>query len=279
MDVGPAVVAEYAKRESAVNLQPFVPTSPVRNLEAFAYGAGLGSIAGIIALVWLLRDRPRFGPGWWTVLGWVGVGFVLYSIAGTGTQRYVLPVVPGVALLGGMWFAAALRDFPRLRGRLAWGAGVLVGLLAVGQGLWYGYARNEAGFDVRSPRAFLAELLARPDVDPDRLAAFGFWTGGLDYAAGQPVEPFGDPALPRAWSIPQGVPMIDELKAEMRRRGGAWTLLIREDPDPDAPTTTPPIERLPVLGFEVEPIPVEAEYMIDEASNRVRAVRVRLEGE
>jgi 4-amino-4-deoxy-L-arabinose transferase-like glycosyltransferase len=269
-DVGREVVEMYAARESAANLQPFVPASPVRNLEAFAYGAGLGSIAAIVAAVWLVRDRPRFASGWWVVLGWIALGFVLYSVAGTGTQRYVLPVLPGVALLGGMWFAAALRDLPaRLTlARAAWTALIA---LAVGQGVWYGFARDRAGYDWRSPDAFMDELLAAPGVDPARLATLDFWTGAIDAAAGQPVRVYRGPGMPLVDGYPHIAPKLPELTAELAAEGSAWTILVVEPPMPGQPL---PAQRFADAGLAATPIETTAEFRLDKGQDTVRAYRV-----
>jgi len=265
-DVGAETLGHYAYRESANNLSLFIPNSSVRALEALAYGAGIGSICALIAGVWLLKDRPRFQLGWYTAVGWLLTSLV-YTLSTTGTHRYLLPVLPGVAILGGTWFAAALRDFP-IRKQLRIGMGLGVAALAIGQGVWYGYARNRTGYQSRSPDAFVTELIEAHQTAPDDLVTFDFWTGALDASAGQPVEPYSDPATRPVFDFPHVAPNVSALKQRMSDDPERdWTILYRDDGKAE--------NRLRELDFTLARVPVEAEFLFDKFTTPIAAARVK----
>jgi 4-amino-4-deoxy-L-arabinose transferase-like glycosyltransferase len=272
---GAAAVFVTAAEEADDNLRLFVASAPVRYLGALSYGAGLGSLAALAAVVWLLRDRPPVRRGWFIVIAWVGLGVLAFSLLTKGVPRYLTPVWPGVAILGGMWFASLLRD-TRRRVRLARAAGAAVLLLAGAQGLWYGWLADRYQGD-RSPREFIQELLAPPAaVDPSRLATFEFRTPALDYYAGQYIEPVGETGMRD--SMTGSTAMTLEQVAERARdaREGGVVLLVRWsgrtadgrlDPAPAA-------QRLTAAGMHIERIPLHARFAIDGGRSEVAAVRV-----
>lgn len=259
-----------AAEEAEDNLRPFIPESPLNNLEALAYGAGLGSAAAIIAVIWLLKDRPRPHPSWFIVLAWVGLGFAAFSVFGKGVPRYLTPVWPGVAILGGLWIASFLRDVRRPgRARTVLGAAVLA--LALGQAWWYAIGR-ERFHGERSPRAIVTELLGPGfDVDPANLATFEFRTPAIDYYAGRTVPPVGQirqrtgMAGVEPWTL-------DDLRDEAARRGDL-VLLIRANPA-DGSDPRPAPDRLAEAGFIVQTLPTSARFVIDAGRTEVRAVRI-----
>ena len=269
--IGPDAVRAALELEATENLQLFVHEAPLAYLEAAAYGVGLGSIAAIAGLVWLVRDRVRPTPGLCIVIAWVVLGVCGFAVLSKGVPRYLTPVWPGVALLGGAWMASAVRDFA-WGGVLARVAGVAIAVMAVTQGAWYGYGREMAEPE-RSPRAFVAAL-REPGllVDPSRLASVDFWHPAVEYYAGVRIEPYFD-AGPET-RHPFGAPLplsslVDRVRAE-----GPWTVLVRAAPHADAEPGDP-LERLRAAGLDVTPLDVGARFEIDYGRTEVLAVRVR----
>ncbi len=269
--IGHDAVQAALELETTENLQLFVHEAPLAYLEAAAYGVGLGSIAALAGLVWLVRDRVRPTPGLCVVIAWVVLGACGFAVLSKGVPRYLTPVWPGVALLGGAWMASAVRD-------LAWGrtlariAGVIVAVMAVGQGAWYGYGREVVEAE-RSPRAFVAAL-GEPGllVDPNRLASVDFWHPAVEYYAGVRIEPYFD-AGPET-RHPFGAPLPLSVLVDRVRAEGAWTVLVRSAPHADAEPGDP-LDRLRAAGLEVTPLEVGARFEIDYGRTEVLAVRVR----
>ncbi|TVQ61678.1 MAG: phospholipid carrier-dependent glycosyltransferase [Phycisphaerales bacterium] len=274
--VGQQAVDLAVRTEAGENLELLDTESPVNNLEAASFGVGLGSIACIAAIVWLLKDRPRFRPGWWIVVAWVALGFAAFCYLSKGVPRYLTPVWPGIAMLGGLWFAHLLGDLkPRTAQGVRTVAYAAVLALAIGQGVWYGYARDELQGD-RSPRDLIAELLApERGVDARTLAVYDLWSPAVDFYVGRTVERW-DGIEPDA-DIPGGsAPPVEELLAQLRESGGSRVLLVREGPHPGGITGETGPEQLERLGFDVEFIPLESAWVIDNRRTGVAAVRVRV---
>ncbi len=270
--VGGADAARLVSEEAEDNLRLLVPQAPLNNLEAAAFGVGLGSIAAILALVWLIKDRPRFAggrPGWFIVIAWVGLGLAAFSLLGKGVGRYLTPLWPGIAILGGMFLAAALIDSRRprlLRTILV----IIVLALALTQSWYYGFGREQYDAD-RSPRALIAELLAAPlAIAPASIATFEFRTPALDYELDRWVQPVGDMGMRpgmaggESWSL-------DQLRDHTRTHGPV-TLLVRTS---EPTKREPAIERLRAAGFAVESIPTTAKFTIDAGKAPIAAVRVK----
>ncbi len=277
--VGREAVDMAVRTEAGENLELLDTDSPINNLEAAAFGVGLGSIACIIAIIWLLKDRPRFRPGWWIVLAWVALGFAAFCYLSKGVPRYLTPVWPGIAMLGGLWFAHFLGELQPKPARLARTiAYVAVLALAIGQGVFYGYAREAFQRD-RSPRDLVRELL-RPElgVEARELGVYDLWSPAVDFYAGRTVERW-DGVEPDA-DIPGGsAPPVEHLLALLRETGGSRVLLVRATPHPGGTTGETGPEQLERLGFDVEPIELEHDWVIDNRRTRVIAVRVRVPGD
>lgn len=268
--VGRDAIERYAAGEAADNINALVLDAPARGLEVFAYAAGLGSIAAIIAIVWILRDRPRLPATLLLVAAWIVFPLVVFSAFGRGTHRYLIPTVPAIALLGGVWIASWIRDKrPTLGPRLM---GAIVALLALGQGAWYGHLRDER-YAHRSPREFIAELVRTPGVDPTRLGCLDVWTPAFDYYAAHPVRPFFQ--IDTSVDFPHAVEPIDTLREELARTGGWYTLIVRTKPAPRFASEASPIDRLRAVGFVVEPIDMQSDFRVDRFSTPMTAVRVR----
>lgn len=258
--VGPQATAA-ASREADDNLAFFVLSSPARGLEVFAYGAGLGSIAAIIALLWIVKDRPRLPRGLAWALAWAFLSLVVYSAMGRGAHRYLLPMLPAVSILGGAWLASFIRDVsPRLAPRVA---AAIVTALAVAQGLWYGFGR-EALYPQRSPRDFLAQVRAHPGYDAARVASLDIWSPAFDVYAGGFVTPYTD--TDATYDYPHPVPPLADLLARLTSDPAPLTLLLRDDPAV--------IERLAAQGLRIDRIPTTAPFAVDEWRTPMAAVRV-----
>ncbi|MEO1511422.1 MAG: hypothetical protein AAFU70_05045, partial [Planctomycetota bacterium] len=188
--LGENAVGESLAREAADNVRVFVPDAAAEYAEAWLYAAGLGSAAAVIALVWLLRDRPRLRPGWFLVLAWAALPVLVFGLTGRGTARYITGAWPGVALLGGLWMAHAVRD-------LAW-ARVLPRIVpavsaagALAMGVYYALLRPDH-LRGDSPRELLLDT-----IEPgDRVATLGLLDQCVDVyvkaAGGEMIGHFHD---------------------------------------------------------------------------------------
>lgn len=267
--IGSAKLSALVGEEAADNLRLFVPEAPLNNLEAMSFGVGLGSIAAIVALVWLVRDRRALtgwiAPGWVLVLVWIAGSFVAFSVLGKGVPRYLTPMWPAIAMLGGMWMAFAIRDLAFIR-RAAPVIALAAALVAIGQGAWYGYGR-ERYFPARSPRAFTHELLALPGQDPSRLYAFEFWTPAVDYYAGRRVPGVvigGGADRPGLRYV--GPETLADVQRVVERDGKPVTMLLRLAQAPGMAEKSAEA-CLREAGFSVTRIPLSARFVTD--NNRV----------
>jgi 4-amino-4-deoxy-L-arabinose transferase-like glycosyltransferase len=184
--VDPETLARLRAAEVDDNLRLLVPESPVNNLSFFAYGVGAASVACLIALFWIARDKPRLTTGRIVLLAWVLLGLVVFSTMGKGVARYLTPLWPATALLGGWWLVCAQRDIPRtLAGAHAWRVvPALIITLSFAINAWW-YADGRGRFHPeRSARALTSAMLDELDVDPRRVGAFGFVSQGLSDAFG-----------------------------------------------------------------------------------------------
>ena len=205
------------------------------------------------------------------ILAWVAVSFAAFSVMGKGVPRYLTPMWPGMALMGGMWIAS-LESRASVGPRATRAMAIAIALLAIGQGWWYGYAR-EARFGDRSPRAFVAELTSPGHaVSTSRLGALDIWDPRLDYYTHAHVQPFED-AGPGVGVAGVTSAPIARLLEQLRREGGSYTLLIRAAPHPTVGDGIP-IERLRSIGFAVEQIELESAFTVDNRKTPVIAVRV-----
>jgi len=267
--IGDGTVRAAAAEEAADNLRLLVAESPVNNLEAASYGVGLGSLAAIAAVIWLLKDRPRLSAGWYTVLAWCGLGLIAFSTLGKGVPRYLTPLWPGIAMLGGLWMTSAVRDFRR--GRLLARATVIAAIaMALAQAWWYAAGRERSYAD-RSPRDFVAALA--PALEPgEPLASFEFSTPALDYYARRPVESFLDIA-PRRNLRMVGPRTLAELRDELAASEASCVLLVRTR-QPGGMDPRPAVDCLTAAGLAWEPLQTPA-FTIDNGRTPVMALRIR----
>jgi hypothetical protein len=262
--------ARFVSEEAEDNLRLLVPQAPINNLEAAAFGVGLGSVGAILAVIWLLRERPRLRPGWGFIFAWVGLGLAAFSLLGKGVGRYLTPLWPGIAILGGMFLAGVLIDSSARGGRrLRTTLGAIVVVLAGAQSWYYGYGRERYDAD-RSARALVGELLAPPlNVDPSGVFTFEFRTPAVDYELDRWVQPVGETGLRAGVSGGESW-TLDELRERVRSRGPV-TLLVRLN-EPSKRDLA--VDRLRGAGFTVDPIATHARFTIDAGKAPVGAVRV-----
>lgn len=288
--IGSAAIATAIRTETADNLRVLVAESPINNLEAMVYGAGLGSIGALCAAVWWVRGRGGERGGtqrgaeergeeksgcaaMWVLVAWVVGGLIAFSMLGKGVPRYLTPLWPALAMVGGWWFAGVVRKVRSPR-RLEVLMGAAVVLLGAGQSWWYGWERERLYAD-RSPRGMVAELRER-GVDLSKLYAFEFGplgTPAVDYYTGRATGELCDEVARRGVD-PTGARTIGDLRNELARTGEAVTVLVRKrqpgDMDP-----APAVERMRGAGLVVEEVPLKARYTIDNRKTEVEVVRVR----
>jgi hypothetical protein len=187
-----ALVLERAKVELEDNLRVLVLDSPTKNLGFMLYGLAPVSIAFVAGVLWLVKDRPILSPAQRIPAVWCGLGYVAFSTLGKGVARYLTPLWPGVAMLGGLFLAHALAKASPPRRRAAMIAlTALFALSGVVQGWWYGVGR-ELNVPERSPRGLVREVLqSQPGAT---LCSWKLVEPALDYYARRTVERLREPA-------------------------------------------------------------------------------------
>ncbi len=223
--IGWEALARARDAETSDNLRLFVAESPLNNLQAASFGVGLGSIATItLGLWWWKRTRAnpidRDSPGLWIVIAWLVLSLIAFSILGKGVARYLTPVWPAIALLGGLalhpWLAT------RRASRRPWlaGAALLAVLsLAIGQAVWHGRLM-EKYHHRRSPREVVRRIASEfPNAVWGML---DFETPAVAYYVDAPVrrlrtQPLDGPDGPRQWL--KDAAASDKL----------WVLLVTDD--------------------------------------------------
>jgi 4-amino-4-deoxy-L-arabinose transferase-like glycosyltransferase len=285
--VGHATAGSLAKAEVEDNVRLFVAEAPINNLEAATYGVGLGSLVALGVLIWAVRARPRLTPSGAQLASWIGFGLLAFSVLGKGVPRYLTPLWPAIAIVGGWGLFHGLA-WARLRLGAPWlKTAVAIGLIGLGlaQTAWYGYGR-EAVSGERSPAAFAAVVRENMDVrERTRVFSFEFATPALDYYFGYRVRPLGDPRVnsTMAGGKPWTVERLHRFLSQNTRPRRSAIVLMRAEPvagiDP-----TPAPERLRAAGFTLEEIelPGSARFEIDRGRTHVLAYRAtvakRLDG-
>lgn len=270
--IGVDAVARAVSSETDANLVLFDPESILSNLEVVPYAAGVGSVMAIVAVIWLVKKGPRGtwcpGAGLWFVIAWAGLGLLAFSLLGKGVARYMTPLWPALAMLGGAFFTHVLTASDhRGRERMRVIVAAIVVAMAIGQSVWYGYARERL-YPYRHPRALFTELKALSPVLPP--ISLDYWTPAYDFYAGTHIQLYEDvgPRVPVSGVEPAS---LGSLLAELKRSGGRRLMLVRGTPHRST-AQVPPVERLRQAGFVVEPADVVSEYRIDNGKTSVRAV-------
>lgn len=276
----------WASEEVRDNLRLFRPASSLSILEAASFGVGLGSIAFFGALAWLRRASPRLRPGWYMLLAWGVGGLIVFSLFGKGLARYVLPVWPAMAMVGGIGVAEALRVCRERRRRLVRGVLIAgtIGLTIAHAG-WYGYGRA-AMYAHRSPRGFVVGLLEPGlGVDPWRVVTFELYDPGIAYYLDvlSPVQtgrrtprpqPVGD--VQTRVNLTGMEPWPVERLVRAVARDGPCVVIMRETQPESRAERRSALERLTEAGFVATVLPVRGEYRLDGGRTRLLAVRVEV---
>lgn len=277
--VGAGTAESLGKAEVEDNVRLFVAEAPINNMQAAVYGVGVGSIAALGVLVWAIQRRgTRWTPAWAHLIAWIGLGLLAFSVLGKGVPRYLTPLWPAIAVVGGWGLYHGLRE-AGLRGGVAWlRTAAAGGLIAMGlaQTAWYGYGRELVSSE-RSPEALAAAVRKRMDVrERTRVFSFEFATPALDYYFGYRVRPLGDPRVNS--TMAGGVPWTLErlhrfLSANTRPRRSAIVLVRDRAVEGIDPTPAP--DRLLAAGFVLEAIEVSeaARFEIDRGRTKIRVYR------
>ncbi len=273
--IGVESVARSVSSETDANLVLFDPESVLSNLEVVPYAAGIGSVMAIVAVVWLVKKGPRgtwcAGAGLWFVIAWAGLGLLAFSVLGKGVARYMTPLWPAIAILGGAFFTHLLVTKERRQSdRLRVVVGVIAVVMALGQGVWYGYARERL-YPYRHPRALFAELAALSPVLPP--VSLDYWTPAYDFYAGTHIELYADVG-PRVPVSGVEARSLGALQDELRLTGGRRLMLVRARPHRSTVQEFPVDRLIDGGGFAVEPIVLGSEYRIDNGKTPVMAVWV-----
>ncbi len=269
--IGADAVAQGTAYETADNLRLLVLLAPIRNLEAMSYGAGLSSIGTIIAIIWLIKDRPRFTPGLCVVLSWIVLSFFALSILGKGVPRYLTPVWPAMAMLAGVWMASALRDLKAAKHlpRTGW---IAVIVLALSQSWWYSMGREQS-YAFRSPRSLFKELepvLMDPKLHT--IATAAFHAPAIEFYVDRPVQILGDPNMPGSSAIRPSLSVAD-IARDLETSQGFWLVFARADQagQPAAGLG----DELHDANLDWSIVPTKASFAID--ANRSNAIVLRVQ--
>lgn len=266
--IGHVHVQSSAAEEMQNNIDLFRPSAAAQLFEAASYGCGLGSLFAFVAASHLFSRRIALTPGIALAAAWVGVTLVAFAAFSTGSGRYITPMWPGVAILGAIAYTT-LRDHHNRRW-LAHLTAAAVLALALGQAWWYASARNNYAAH-HGPRDFITELIAREDIDPARIASWGFWNGGLTAYAHTPVIAIDRPGFPTHY--PPGPISLEDFAARVRSDNAHWVILVTfPSLEPDSPAFPP--DELIATGLAVQPIPIAAPYGEKKGRHSVRAFKV-----
>ena len=269
--VGSAVVASGIASESADNVRLFVPDSPLTNLEAAAYGAGLGSVCAAAALIWIARRRIVLGSALSVLVAWTVGGIIAFSILGKGVPRYLTPLWPGMSMLGAAWYGDVLRRWKWGR----WMRGAVIAVLVILGAVelwWFGWGRELTQSD-RSPRGLIAELLGLRAVQANQLGMFEFDTPAVEFYAGVPVPSYLD-TMPRPGLVGVGPLTIAHLAEQLKATRGDAVLLVRRT-QPPGQDPVPAIDRLRAAELKLDPIPHTSRFVIDNGRTEIIVVRVQ----
>lgn len=291
--IGQDVARALVQQEIDDNLRPLIAEAPLNNLKAFAVGLTFASFASIFGIIWYIKDRPRLAPGLWQIVAWIIFPLIAFSLLGKGVQRYLTPMWPGVALLGGLTIASLIAANPRQRLLKPALASVVIAL-ALGQSVYYVVGREKLRGRL-SPRDFVAELRSKALVDLDRLVSINMSSPALSYYCGQRIEPVGDTGVNSSMS--GGRALSFEEFAQLVRTHGVMFALIRQPRDQKAANRAPdsaraqdparadpefrsldpadPRDRLRALSLRVEPLdPAPSASFRDSDNVEIRCYRV-----
>lgn len=260
---GAEVVAARASAEVSNNLNLFVPGAIEKNIGFLAYGAAPIVVGTVCALVLIVRERPNLSRPVCLLLGWLIGGFVVFSIAGKGVARYLTPLWPACALLGGWfiagWMARMASDTSRRRASI--GLMLIALVFASAQAWWYGFGRGayNGGDSIRSLAGELAALDARS------VATWKFDDPALDLYLGRGVEEFA----PGRDDDARGLRAHVELH-------GPLLLLMREQTPEVVRRYGDAMAMLGEAGLRAREVPVASRHVRPPGEVRVRVYEVSL---
>lgn len=261
---GAETVAALAVREVDNNLNALVPEAAERNLGFLMYGAAPIILATILGLAIIIRERPRPSRAVCTLTVWLIGGAIVFSVGGKGVARYLTPVWPACALLGGwciMVLIGRVRD-DAARRRWLGALSAVVLLAALAQAWWYGAGRAEYNSET-SVRDLARELLA---TGYENLAAWQFDDPALDLYLGRTVPIFG-----QARASNPG----ERLAAHVLEHGPT-VLLVREQTERVIERYGSAMDAFARAGLVAREVPVSAEYVRPPGRTRVLVFEVSL---
>lgn len=252
---GDEIVRAAADREAADNLRIFDVDSPFKNAGFLAYGMLPIGLFAWIELWRIVARRAPAGRGLVLCVVWACAGFVLMSVAGKGVARYLTPIWPALAILGGAWCARELRT----PGRRALGIAVLA-TSAIFMGVWYGAVRPARAGDT-SPQRIIEELTAR-GATPATLGTFGFDAPAAAFYAGDDI---------RYWALADWELAAREIAQAAREQGGFYLLVRAGDVEPQRvhQRNSDLSDRFTGQGFAIEPIATDSAYVRDRSGSEV----------
>jgi len=261
---GAEYVAEKTAKEVGNNLNLFVAGASVKNLSFVAYGSAPIFAATVAGLVIIVRERVRLTRSMCLLLAWLIGGFIVFSIAGKGVARYLTPLWPACAMLGG-WFIA--QWVPRIVGeaarrRVLIAMSVVVVGAAGAQGWWYALGRSTSN-DGRSVRTLAQEL--RRDHSGATIATWKFDEPALDLYLDSTVLVFGGE------SDDEG----EALAAYVRERG-AVLLLVRDQTERVVAKYGSAMEEIGEAGLRAREVEVSSVYLRWPDSTRVRVYEISI---
>lgn len=218
--IGADAVAAAAARELEDNLRMLVPESPINNMEFLAYGMLPAGALAAGAGVWAIRQRPRGTRAGLLLCAWILGGFVLFSVAGKGVARYLTPLWPAIAMVGGMWLTLVVRPSLRIAGRWAAARTACIAIAiacALAQAGWYALARPVLMRE-RSPQDLAEAMRNAMGITPERVALWDIQGLEFEYHFGAPI---------RRWDQKSAEQML----AWMRAAEGPLWLLAQHETD------------------------------------------------
>ncbi len=268
--VGAEALEATVSDEVGNNLVVLYAASPVRNLEFLAYGLLPMSVAGVVGLLWMVREREPLDAGRAMAVSWLGLGYVAFSVLGKGVARYLTPLWPAVAIVGAIWLVHALRGAGREGGARRMRVALYAAVLVAGgaQAWWYG-AGQDRFFGERSPRDFAAEIRDAPWLEPGRLGAFELSTWALEHYLGAEVDQW-DGRGPDA--------NVEEMASRVADGGSAYHLFALEETPEVVERHGSIRDRLERAGLDVSPVEVGARWVQSPGRTPVRVLRLERAG-
>jgi len=263
--IGAGAVDAAAAREIEDNLRLFVLESPINNLEFLAYGMIPIGIGAIAAIVWCIRDRPRASRAGLILGAWLIGGFILFSVAGKGVARYLTPVWPCLAMMGGIWIVLIVRPWAIHRAKwVSVRDALAVVFLAFGiaQGAWYAVLRPKM-YGSRSPRDIAEAMVNDPELSPERIGIWDISPRTLEYHLDHPV--------PR-WTKKN----FDALADTVRAGPGEYWLLAQRETDRVVAHRGSVRTMLTDAGFAWDVREIGTPWVFDPKSTPVELLRIRV---